>query len=175
MEEYTPDFSLDVQAVRGLCPAGEAYAKQQIAARTIPVLTCEGPCIRGDIARIAGNLIAKEVPSLARACHGETFFVPHSGMASWVKGAERVIMIDGCFLKCHGRVLKTLIAEDKVVHIDTLPLYKKYTNLFDMDDVPEEERKAVARQVADKIIATMTVQRGWNQAGAADKIGEISR
>jgi uncharacterized metal-binding protein len=76
-------------------------------------------------------------------------------MASWVKGAERVIMLDGCFLKCHGRVLKTLLDEAKVVHIDALPLYKKYTDLFDMDDVPEEERKAVARQVADRIIASL--------------------
>lgn len=155
MADYTPDFSVDVQAVKGLCPAGEAYARQQISAKTIPVLTCEGPCIRGDIARLAGNLIAKELPSLARACHGEVFFVPHSAMASWVKGAERVIMLDGCFLKCHGRVLKTVVDEEKVVHIDALAFYKKYTDLFDMDAVPEEERKAVARQVADRIIATL--------------------
>jgi uncharacterized metal-binding protein len=155
MDAYTPGFSLDVQAVNGLCPAGEKYATQQIAARTTPVLTCEGPCIRGEIARLAGNLIAKDVPSLARACHGETLFVPHSAMASWVKSADRVIVIDGCFLECHGRVLKTLIREEKVVHIDALPLYKKYTDLFDMDDVPEEERKSVAREVADKIIARL--------------------
>jgi uncharacterized metal-binding protein len=76
-------------------------------------------------------------------------------MATWVKSAERVVMIDGCFLKCHGRVLKTLIPEEKVVHIDALPLYKRYTHVFDIDDVPEEERKAVARQVADMIIASL--------------------
>ena len=64
-------------------------------------------------------------------------------------------MIDGCFLKCHGRVLKNLVAEEKVIHIDALPFYKKYTDVFLMDDVPEEERKAVARQVADKIIAKL--------------------
>lgn len=63
-----------------------------------------------------------------------------------------VVMIDGCFLKCHGRILKALIGEDKVVHIDARPLYKKYTDVFLMDDVPEDERKVVARQVADKII-----------------------
>ena len=154
-DEYTPDYSVDVQAVKGLCPVGETYAKQQIAARTTPVLTCEGPCIRGEIARQAGNLIAKEVPSLARACHGEAFFVPNSAMASWVKRADRIIMIDGCFLKCQGRVLKTLVREENVIHIDALPLYKQYTDVFDIDDVPEEERKAVARQVADKIIATL--------------------
>ena len=153
MDSYTPAFSLDVQAVKGSCPAGEAYAKQQVAAKRIPVLSCEGPCIRGEIARLAANLISQSVPSLARACHAETFFVPHSTMASWVKSADRVIMIDGCFLKCHGRVLTNLVPEEKVIHIDALPYYKRYTDVFLMDDVPEEERKSVARQVADKITA----------------------
>ena len=155
MDTYTPDFSLDVQGVKGLCPAGEAYAKQHIAANSIPVLSCEGPCIRGEIARLAANLVAQEVPTLARCCHAETFFVPQSTMASWVKGADKVIMIDGCFLKCHGRVLKKLIAEAKVIHIDALPLHRKFNETFLMEDVPESERKAVAREVADKIIATL--------------------
>lgn len=155
MEGYTPGFALEVQGVRGSCPAGDAYANQQLAAKKIPVLSCEGPCIRGEIARLAANLVARDVPSFARACHAETFFVPHSPMAFWVKAAEKSIMIDGCFLKCHGRVLKGLVGEEKVVHIDALPLYKKYTDIFLMDDVPEEERKAVAREVADKIIANL--------------------
>ncbi len=155
MDDYTPDFSLEVQGVKGVCPAGEVYAKRNISEKKIPVFSCEGPCIRGEIARLAANLIAHEVPTMARACHAETFLVPHSSMARWVKGAEKSIMIDGCFLKCHGRVLKKLIGEEKVIHIDALPLYKKYTDIFLMDDVPEEERKAVARQVADKIIAKL--------------------
>lgn len=155
MEAQTPDFSVNVQGVKGTCPAGESYAKRQIEAGSTPVLSCEGPCIRGEIARLAGNLISQEVPSHARACHAETFFVPHSAMASWVKNAAKVIMVDGCFLKCHGRILKTMIPEEKVVHIDALPLYRKYTDVFLMDDVPEDERKAVARGVADKIIATL--------------------
>ena len=81
-------------------------------------MSCEGPCIRGNIARLAANYITQELPSLARACHAETFLVPHSTMARWVKGAEKTIMIDGCFLKCHGRVLKKLVGEEKVIHID---------------------------------------------------------
>lgn len=155
MNAYTPDFSLDVQGVKGLCPAGETFAKEQIAKKTVPVLSCEGPCIRGDIARLAANVVAHEVPRLARACHAETFFVPHSSMAAWVKGAEKTVMIDGCFLQCHGRVLKGLVGEGKMIQIDALPFYRKYTDIFLMDDVPEDERKAVARQVADKIIAKL--------------------
>lgn len=155
METHTPDFSLQIQGVKGFCPAGEVYAKQQIEKKTIPVLSCEGPCIRGEIARLAANFVTQDVPSFARACHAETFFVPHSSMARWVKEAERSVMIDGCFLKCHGRVLKGLVGEKKMIQIDALPFYKKYTDIFLMDDVPEGERKAVARQVADKIIAKL--------------------
>ena len=156
--KYTPDFVLEVEAVQGVCPAGEAYAKQKIAEKRIPVFSCEGPCIRGEIARQAANLVAKEVPSLARACHAETFFVPHSSMTDWIKRAEKIVVIDGCFLKCHGRVLKNLVPGEKVIHIDAFGLYQKYKDVFLVDDVPEEERNQVARQVADKIIAMLNEQ-----------------
>lgn len=155
MNNVTPDFSLQVEGVKGACPVGEVYAKQNIAEKKIPVFSCEGPCIRGEIARLAANSVAQDVPGFARCCHAETFLVPHSSMARWVKEADKAIMIDGCFLKCHGRVLKKLIGEEKMVHIDALPLYKKYNDIFLMDDVPEEERKAVARQVADKILVML--------------------
>lgn len=155
MENYTADFSVAVEGVKGYCPVGEAYAKQNILDKKVPVFSCEGPCIRGEIARLAVNLVAQEVPSYARACHAETLFVPHSSMARWVKEAEKSIMVDGCFLKCHGRVLKKLIGEERIVHIDALPLHKKYSDVFLMDDVPEGERKETARQVAEKIIAML--------------------
>lgn len=165
MNAYTPDFSLAVQGVKGFCPAGETYAKQQIANQTIPVLACEGGCIRGEIARLAANLVAKEMPSLARACHAETFFVPHSSMAAWVKGAAKSVMVDGCFLKCHGRVLNDLVGDDKVLRFDALPYYRKYTDVFLMDDVPEEERKAAARLVADRIVAELKRDASLQPAG----------
>jgi len=166
MDAYTSDFSIEVQGVKGFCPVGEAYAKDQTAKRTIPVLSCEGACIRGEIARLAANLVAQEVPALARACHAESFFVPHSAMAAWVKDAEKILMIDGCFLKCHGRVLDKLVGEEKVIHIDAMPMHKKYSDVFLMDDVPEEERKAAARQVADKIIAKLKKEASLERATA---------
>lgn len=166
MQPHTSDFSLEVQGVQGYCPAGEVYAKQQIELKFIPVLSCEGPCIRGDIARLTANYVAQDVASLARACHAETFFVPHSSMARWVKQAEKSIMIDGCFLKCHGRVLNGLVEQRKLIQFDALPFYKKYTDIFLMDDVPEEERKAVAREVADKIIARLKEQGALMATGA---------
>lgn len=152
MADFSPDFTLDVEGVKGSCPAGENYASRVMREKKIPVLSCEGPCIRGEIARLAANMVARDVEGLARTCHAESFLVPHSTMAAWVKSAEKIVMIDGCFLKCNGRVLRKLVDPEKVIQIDTNPIHRKYADVFLMDDIPEDERKAVARQVADKVI-----------------------
>jgi uncharacterized metal-binding protein len=155
MNTKTADFTVQVDGVNGVCPAGEAWAEGKILHKKIPVLSCEGPCIRGDIARRAANMVAQEEP-FARACFPETFFVPHSSMARWVGEADQVVMIDGCFLKCIGRILNNQVDRDKIIHFDALSLYKKYTDLFDMDDVPEVERIDTARHVADKVLRELS-------------------
>ena len=150
MARSTTDFSIDVSEVSGVCPAGEAYAQQQIAEKKTPVLACEGPCIRGEIARLAANIVTEETP-YARCCYAEAFLVPHSSMTTWVKEADEVIVIDGCFLKCIGRVAENIVDKDKVVNIDAYPLYKEYTETFLYTDVPEDTRNQLAHQVADKV------------------------
>ena len=146
------DFSVQVEGIKGSCPVGERYASEQMSQRRTPVLSCEGPCIRGEIARLAANMVAREMPGLARSCHAEAFFVPHSAMSQWVRSAPKVVMIDGCFLKCHGRVVRKLVPEQRVIHFDALSVHRKYGDVFLMDDVPEQERMAAARQVADAVL-----------------------
>ncbi len=165
MAAATPDFSVKVDGVKGVCPAGEKWAEDMILHKRIPVLACEGPCIRGDIARLAANRVASEAP-FARACYAETAFVPHSAMARWVKEADQVVMIDGCFLKCFGRILNNLVDQEKITHIDALSLYHKYTDLFAMDDVPEVERQETARQVAEQILPELRAAVASRQAAA---------
>lgn len=41
MKALTPDFSLDVEGVEGVCPAGETHARQNIANGKIPLFSCE--------------------------------------------------------------------------------------------------------------------------------------
>ena len=112
MKNFSADFTLQVDGVKGVCPAAEAWAEDKILQKKIPVLACESACIRGDIARRVANLVAKEVP-FARACCAEVALVPHSTMARWVKEADQVIMVNGCFLKCVGRVLNNLVDQRK--------------------------------------------------------------
>lgn len=147
-------FSIEIDSTDKRCPVGEKYAERMKNEGKIPVFSCEGGCIRGEIARLAANMVAKEEP-YARCCHAETFTVPGSAMLKWVLSARKAVMIDGCFLKCHGRILKNIIGKDKIIHFDALSHYKRYTDLFDMESVPEEERKAVARDVADWVLNTL--------------------
>ncbi len=154
MNQSEQRFYIEVENTRSKCPIGETIGRRNIAEKRIPVLSCEGACIRGEIARLAANMVAK-VEGFARACHGELLSVPHSAMAEWVKQADQVVMIDGCGLRCHGRILENLLDKTRVVQFNALAVYNKYTDVFDIDAVPEHERQQAARQVADRVLAAL--------------------
>lgn len=158
MANSTPPFSIKIGAVKGFCPAGEVFAKQNIAEKKTPVLACEGPCIRGEIARLVANIVSEEFP-YARCCYAETLLVPHSTMTTWVKEAEEVVVIDGCFLRCIGRALENVINKEKMINIDINPMHKKYADVFLYTDVPEDERNDVGVKVADKVLQKLTAEQ----------------
>ena len=141
------NIELSFANTRQHCPIGETVGKEHMAKGDTPVLSCEGACIRGEIARQAANIVARQ-PGCGRGCHGELLTVPESAIAQWFHTAERVVLIDGCFLRCHGRILENLLPTGKLIQFDALSHYKKYTDVFDPEDVPFDERQAVARDVA---------------------------
>ncbi|MFW9875787.1 MAG: putative zinc-binding protein [Candidatus Thorarchaeota archaeon] len=148
------NFNLDVTETNQTCPTGQEIGKENIEGNKIPVFSCEGGCIRGEIARVAANIVGRQEP-YRRGCHGELFTVPHSEIANWNMKAEKVVLIDGCFLKCHGRIAENIFDKDKLMHFDALSHYKKYTDLFYIDEVPEVERNAVAQDVANWVLESM--------------------
>ncbi|MEJ2333815.1 MAG: putative zinc-binding protein [Desulfobulbaceae bacterium] len=147
-------FRLQVTGIDKVCKAGEIFGRQCQKEGKIPVFSCEGGCIKGEIARQTANLIARE-KGFARACHGELFSVPHADLAKWVRESEKVVVIDGCSLFCHSRIAENIIRRDKLVVIDALSIHRKYADLMNVDDVPEEERKQAAREVADKVLPSL--------------------
>lgn len=154
MSKSNGSFAIEVESTTAVCPIGEATGKKMLAEGKIPVISCEGGCIRGEIARIAANMLAKE-ERFGRSCHGEILSAPHTAMAHWAKKAEKFVVIDGCFMHCHGRIMKNLISEESLRIFDALSIYNKYTDVIKIDDVPEAARKETAREVADKIIADL--------------------
>jgi len=159
-----------MNTTNAVCPIGEATGKRNIRESKIPVLSCEGACIRGEIARLAAGLVAKQAP-YGRGCHGELITVPDSAISRWIKTAAKVVLIDGCFLRCHGRIIENLIDEDRLIQFDALSHYNRYTDIFDYEDVPEDERKKVAQSVADWVLGSLeTVSAGRSHAPVRTKV-----
>lgn len=154
MNSAKKGFSVEITGTDKKCPAGEKAGSKYLQEGKIPVLSCEGACIRGEIARLAAHLVAKEEP-YRRGCHGELLTVPGSAMAQWMTAAEKIVLIDGCFLHCHGRLLENLVGKEKLAQFDALSFYRKYTEHFDIDAVPEAERTETARLVADAVLAEL--------------------
>jgi len=154
MNNLISNFSIKVETTDRHCPIGETTGKKMMNLGQIPVISCEGSCIRGEIARLAANMMAKE-DGYGRGCHGEIISVPQSAMAKWATQADKIVVIDGCFLHCHGRILKGLFKESKLAIFDALSFYGKYTDIMDIDDVPENERKETANMVMNNVIGSM--------------------
>jgi len=157
MRKSKQNISLEVEGIKAVCPLGEAVGKKMIGDGKIPVISCEGGCFRGEIARVASHMVAKEEP-YSRGCHGEMFTAPRSAMAQWAKRANKVVVIDGCFMHCHGRIMKNIVGRENMVQFDALPIYNrgnKYSDIMLVDEIPEAERKDLARQVAKKILANL--------------------
>lgn len=157
---------IKVTRTKGTCAKGEIVGSQNQAEGKIPVIACEGGCIRGEIARLAANMIAKE-DRFRRGCHGEFLTVPNSAISKWTRTAEKVVVVDGCFLRCHGRMFENIIDGDKLVQFDALSHYKKYQDKFDINEVPESERIEVARDVADWVLYSLT-DGHFSMGGSAD-------
>jgi uncharacterized metal-binding protein len=164
MSESNQCFPIEVESIKAVCPLGEVVGNKMIAEERIPVISCEGGCFRGEIARVASHMVAKEEP-FSRGCHGEMFTAPSSAMAEWARKAKKVVVIDGCFMRCHGRIMKNVVGRESMRQFDAFSMYNKggkYSDAMLVDDIPEAERTVLARKVADKVLATLRDERKAN-------------
>jgi uncharacterized metal-binding protein len=168
-----PKKTVTFNTTNSICPIGEITGKKNMIESNIPVISCEGACIRGEIARLAANNVSKE-PGYGRGCHGELITVPESAIAQWMQSAEKVVLIDGCFLRCHGRIIENIIDKEKLIQFDALSHYKKYTDIFDYEDVPEEERKEVARSVSDWVMENLNNTSAGSESACAASGAKVS-
>ena len=53
-------FTLEVTNTVKVCAAGEVFGRNCQKDQKIPIFSCEGGCIKGEIARLATNLVAKD-------------------------------------------------------------------------------------------------------------------
>jgi len=132
----------------------EDFAKEQIENKTpVAVLSCEGACLRGEIARQAANIICFKLSpeKTSRICLGGAF-TKNTGQRNLVRNAQQVLALEGCFIKCSSRMMKGVIDElnPEIIIVDTLCDFDK--KLFAINDLAEEKIRELATNAANKIV-----------------------
>jgi uncharacterized metal-binding protein len=126
----------------------------------VAVLACEGACVKGEVARVAANLLAYrlERERTVRICHGDAL-TADSGFRTLVERAPRVIAVEGCGLHCATELLKARLPGVHVTPITASALYKyDRTRCFEIFDMPAEEVASHARAVAAHVQATQLAE-----------------
>ncbi len=147
--------TIQVRLTDQRCELGDAYARKHLTTPPkVAVLSCEGMCLRGEVARRAANLIAHELAPerTVRVCHGG-LLETSGGMRELVERAEQILMLDGCALACGTRLLKGAFPESKPVVMFTDQLFELDRPAFSVDEITEVEIKTHARTVAEKVVA----------------------
>ena len=101
--------TVQIEKTTNVCPMCENYAKSQ-ASKQVVVMSCEGGCLRGEVARRAANVLTFELApeKTARLCLGGAF-TKDTGQRDLVRNASRVVAIEGCFIECATRMMKGVV------------------------------------------------------------------
>lgn len=144
-----------IEKTTKVCPYCEGYAQKQ-ASKPIVVMSCEGGCLRGEVARRAANMLCSELApeKTARLCLGGAF-TKDTGQRALARNATHLVVIEGCFIECATRMMKGVVPslEPEVVIADRL--YDFDRNLFGIEEMPESDLNKHAREVAMAIAARL--------------------
>lgn len=140
------------------CPLGERYARRHLT--TPPktaVLSCEGACLRGEVARRAANVVTHELAPerTVRICHGGLLEPAGGGMRALVEHADHVLMLDGCAMACGERLLRAAIPGIQPTIIVTDQLFEFDRNAFALEEMSDHDIAAHARTVAGRVLARL--------------------
>lgn len=141
-----------IPKTQNVCPMCEDYAHEQ-KEKPVVVMCCEGACLRGEIARQAANLICHRLApeKTVRICLGGAF-TKNTGQRRLVKNGKRVIALEGCFIECATRMMKGVIPDLNPEIIYAEELYEFDTDLFGIDEMPEDEIRQHVLEVAEKVV-----------------------
>lgn len=128
-----------------ICADGVRYVQKVVS---LPpkkaILACEGGCLKGEIARVAANILAYKLQrdAAVRICLGDAA-TGNSGFIDLVTRAPEVIALEGCPLNCGTEIMKRRIPDLNATIIDVSALYEfdrsKYFEIFDMPSTEIEE------------------------------------
>lgn len=144
---------IKIEKVEQSCSACEEYAKKHFTnPPRIAVMACEGACSKGEVARLAANMVAHRLAreETVRICLGGAF-TKDTGQRDLIRKADKTIAIEGCFISCSSRMMKGVLPEinPEIVRADML--YESDMP-FGIDEVLEEKLGGYAREVAEIVV-----------------------
>jgi uncharacterized metal-binding protein len=139
---------------RRVCGEAKRYVERQLA---LPpkkaVIACEGACVKGEVARVAANVLAYrlERDAAVRICLGDAA-TADSGMRELVERAPEVIAVEGCPLRCATEILRRRMPDlhPRIFDASTLYTYDRKT-CFEIMDMPREQLEAHGSAVAEHV------------------------
>lgn len=141
-------------AASRVCIDGLNYVKKALTKEPkTAILSCEGACIKGEVARVAANMLAYRLrrDTAVRICLGDAA-TGNSGMVELITRAPKVISIEGCPLSCGMTILKKRLPELQATIVDASQLYSFDRNkCFEIFDLPKEQIEEYAINVAKHI------------------------
>ncbi len=144
-----------IEKTKNSCRLCEDYADRQ-KSKPVAVMSCEGACLRGEVARRAANILCHSLASekTVRICLGGAY-TKDTGQRALVRNAPRVIALEGCFINCSSRMMNGAVEglNPEVVIADRL--YDFDRKLFGIEEMPSGQIEAHARVVARKIAETL--------------------
>jgi hypothetical protein len=151
-----PEYEIaEIRKTGNSCPLCESYASDH-ASKPIAVMSCEGACLRGEIARQAANIICHRLipDKTVRICLGGAF-TKDTGQRNLVRKATELIALEGCFIECASRMMSGVIPglAPRVIVTDSLCDFDR--NLFGTDQLAEDEIKTLAMTVAQQVVGRL--------------------
>lgn len=144
-----------IEKAKNNCALCDSYSERH-KNKPVVVMSCEGACLRGEVARQAANQLCYSLApeKTVRICLGGAF-TKDTGQRDLVRKAARLIALEGCFVNCSSRMMNGVIEGLKAEVINADKLYEFDRKKFGIDEMDPEQVLAHARTVALKIAKTL--------------------
>jgi uncharacterized metal-binding protein len=145
--------TVHIEKTNASCSLCDEYCEKN-KNKKVAVISCEGACLRGEISRRVANLICHDImpDSTVRICAGSAF-TKNTGQRNLVQNAKKVVVLEGCFVKCASRTMNGVIVDfnPQIILTDTIARFDK--NIFGANELSENDISKITREAAEKIAA----------------------
>jgi uncharacterized metal-binding protein len=140
---------------------GVADARAEFSDKPSALFTCEGGCVRSDIAKLVAEAVCHRLSpkQLVRLELDDASAKGHAQRAQFRRFA-RATVLEGCSIQCASRMLHDLQPNLDLVVIPVDQFNKLEGNPFSIDDIKPSKLAKMIEQAAEGILDALNHQGG---------------